>query len=837
MAPTVVGIDTGAVTAAANPTVTLTTTPEAGDVLIVSAMGGGSIDAASAMAGCGATWTRIPLASTYLMSFWMGVGATSAGTITATGAAHANGKALRVHHLRGVEPVVAGQQDYASYKMRATSNQIVIALGYSTNETAGASLSQTSKAPGGAWTDQTEIDWIGSNGRTNSTYLIPTGPTDCMVNAGSAGVIMTIGNPVAGTTVTEKTMLFNGGFEASVGGWQSTNSNMVHSADAAMFGTRSLKITATAAVPGATRNLSGSHPTPFCIAGLTYTASIYVRSVTARNGRVNLRWAPTSGTVSSTTNGTTTALPANTWVRLTVTGVAPAAQYIVGIGFEATDGISGDVIYLDGAKIQEGATATDFIDGSVTTANRLNINMGGRDFYTVQTTLPPAPTPSVQGVFYGAYNTGANPTVDVTNTPAPGDVLILGEIRGNVSQAGIPDATAVSGCGATWTKIGGGHEYQNYWIGTGATFSGTVTATAADPGPATYGRHLRVHQLRGVSPDVYIQQYNSTYPVAATSNQIVIVGAMSQSSTDAPIAELNPVTHGWTTDTETVLAAADRRYNSAHVVPKYQDTLNVTPNTYGTLLVIGSPVAGMEVVRRNLVGNPSIETNNGEWLGSGTSSRSKSLTTAAVGAASITANYNASATAILRKATGSNGPQGPAVAGRTYTVSGWVRCNNARDAGITMMWLSLNQSIMVTGTYNALTPLPANTWTRVSWTGVAPAGTCWVAPECKITGCLAGDVYWWDGFLIEEGVSVAGDYFDGSTAPPPGDLNYFVGASDMFTSVQLHPIPLVAGTVDFNQRESGVWVSHTGVPKVYHDAAWITRVPKYWDGAAWIDLT
>lgn len=832
MAPTVQGVYTGAITTAANPTVDFAGTPEAGDVLILGVTAGSNVDPVSAVSGCGATWARISaVGGNYLYSFWMGTGATGGGTITTTGAASANGKVARVFHLRGVDPVVVGQAYSATYPMRANGNQIVLAWGHSTSSTVGASLTQTTKQPGGAWTDQAEMVYPGSNGRSNTSYLLPTAPVGAALEGSSAGVNLVVGSPVPGGTVTEVTKLYNAGAETSSTGWQSTNvSTFASSTDFAMFGTRSLKMTANAAVPTVQRNISGSHPGPYILPGRTYTVSAYVRSVNARNGRANIRWANQSGTVSSTTNGATVALPAGVWTRLTVTGVAPAGQYVAAPQVEITDGISGDVTYTDGWKIEEGASATAFIDGSVTTADRLNINVPSSDYYTVQTTVPPTPTPTVQGVFYGAVTTAANPTVEVSATPAAGDVLILSDVRGSTVIASAPESTAVAGCGATWTKIGGGTDYQSFWIGTGATFSGTVTATAA---ASATGRHIRVHHLRGVSPDVYIQQHLSTYPVVATNNQIVLGTAYSQSAA-TPIAGTTPST-GWTTDTATTVTT-ERIFNTAHTVPRYGESFNVTPLIYGVMLVIGSPVAGMAVARRNLVGNPSGETTNGDWLGSGTTTRARTLATSAVGAGSITANYNASATAIIRKATGSNGPQGPALPGRTYTISCYVRCNNARDAGVVIMWMNLTQGIMTTGTYDTLTPLVANTWTRVSWTGVAPAGTYWVAPECKITGCLAGDVYWWDGFLIEEGTSEVRDYFDGSTTPPPGDLNYFVGPSDLYQSLQLTPVPLTTGTVNFNRREGGAWISRTADPKVRVGAEWITRVPKYWDGSAWVDL-
>lgn len=80
------------------------------------------------------------------------------------------------------------------------------------------------------------------------------------------------------------------------------------------------------------------------------------------------------------------------------------------------------------------------------------------------------------GAFSTTYNGGATPFT-ITNDPDPGDVLIL---RLTQSRSG-SEFVSVAGCGATWTKVAfcnNADESVQYWRGTGATATGTITATA-----------------------------------------------------------------------------------------------------------------------------------------------------------------------------------------------------------------------------------------------------------------------------------------------------------------------------------------------------------------------
>jgi hypothetical protein len=823
--PSVVRVDTGAVTTAANPTVTLTATPLTGDVLILATFCGDPNAAIpTAVSGCGATWTRIPGGSSNISGCWIGTGATSTGTITATAGATTWVRALRVHHLRGVTADAVYQDKNSTYKARGTSNQVVIGYGFVWGSSPGTALNSYTPPQSSGWIDQSEIV-LRSDRMANSTYRFPKLVDDCYVLAnGGSGATVVVGSPVPGATVTRRNPVWNSSIETATTGYGATNASIAVSAagNPAMFGTRSLKMTASGSAPTAAAN--SNVPGVPISEGQTYTGSVYAHSVNARNGRAFIRWRTYNGTLISTSNGTTTALPANTWTRLTVTAAAPATAVIGEPGVEITDGVNTDITYLDGFMVDDGSSASAYVDGYSITASRLDFHTGPSDLFpSVQTTVPSV-VPSVLGTYTGSITTAANPTVNFTPTPAVGDVLVLSDLRGVTSLA---DATAVSGCGATWTKVGPANSYIGpYWIGTGATSSGTITVTAT--GSAS-GRAVRVHHLRGVSPDVYIQEYKANYPVIATSNQIALAGCYTQNTTPIlPITSTKPA-NMWTDDAE-ITFTSNRRFNSTHATPRFPWTFNATPDAYGMVLVIGSPVAGYTVTRRNLVGNSSGESGSGDWLTSGLAALGTS-TLSAAGAASITGNYNGGPS-ILKKATGANGPFGPAVPGRTYTVSGYVRSTVARTAGIYPQWLGIGQGINSLGTYTG-TALPANTWTRFSWTGVAPAGTYYVGVELKISDSASGDTFYFDGFLIEE-TDTLGDYFDGYSLPSPGKLNLLVGASDLFQSVQLTLIPPNLATL--KQRESGVWVAHTGNPKAWVDGAWVPANGKRWNGSAWVEL-
>jgi hypothetical protein len=831
-APVVEGCYTGAVTTAANPTVNFAGTPDPGDILIlVLADGGLSGAMPTAVSGCGAAWSRLPGGINYIYSVWIGVGATTSGTITVTAASYSNGRALRVYHLSGADPnEIYIQRMDDTYRVRVTANQLVLGLGYSTTTSTSA---LATKRPALGWVEQAQLTYPGTNNYFNSAHLVPRFVADVYVQGTGDALMMVFGSPVPGEVITRRNWCHNSTFGAATG-WAVTNaSSSGVSTEQAYIGTTSYKLTALNTGSTTTLARGTSEPQVAVVAGQQWTVSTYIRSVNARNGRAIIRWRSSNGaSLVSTSNGTTTPLPGGVWTRVSITATAPAGAYYMCPGAEITDTVAADVYYFDAVLAEDGVAVGDYFHGGHTTPDRLNAYSGPDSLYSsVQTTIPPATAPQIVNTYDRAPESTINQTMEMPVAPAVGDTLLLVTVTEHTT---IPRVSAVSGLGATWKRIGVANNYMTLWLGTGATFSGTITMT----GSGNAGiRAARLMQLRGVDSDVYFQQYHINYPLQATDNQLVIGACFSQSSTDPLVASVSP-SLGWTEGAAVTLSAS-RRFTTVHQTPQYPTTFNAAPDDYGAMMVFGSPVQGWAISRRNGCGNPTFESTTTDWLRTGLTSLNISTTQQVQGLASATANYNG-ANGIIEKGTGGNGPPLHVAEGDTITVSAWVRCNNTRSAGIYPQWLGQSQTLISNGAYSDA-PLPANTWTRMSWTGVVPASIFAVSPAFRVSNILTGDTVWYDGFLLEVDDTM-GDYFDGFSTDTAELRHAFVGHNELAQSVQMIPIPEAPEVpapdpITLRRRESGVWVVHTGVAKARIGGEWVPVQGKSWNGTAWVDLS
>jgi hypothetical protein len=803
----------------ANPTVSLGATPASGDTLILGTFTGATTDpVVSAVSGCGATWTRIPGAQNY-MTFWMGTGANASGTITATAAAASGGRVLRVYHLSGVQSHARFQRYFNGWPMRCTENQIIIGMGYS-HSTAGTSINSTT--PSSGWTNSTEVQMVSSSRRFNTTHLIPNMATDSTVVGNAYSAMLVVGSPTPGTTVVRENPVINSTFETTATSvWTSSGFNTATAVtEQAFSGTKSAKRTANGSVPEVWGG-TGSNPQPPVLSGTTYTASGYVFCTTARNAAATIRWCDQTGSVISTDTGSTTAVPANTWTRVTVTATAPTTGTLpdfASVGIKMTDGISGDVCYFDAFLLEEGSSASAYYDGY---SGDTYTFMGPTDEYpSIQTTAVPARVPVVQAVTTSALTTGADPTVTLADTPASGDILILFTAKGATGDTSV---TAVSGCGATWTKLAGGQQYMTFWMGTGATSSGTVTATGT---ATTNGRSIRLFHLKNVSSDYFTQTHNSTYPIRASTNQIVIGAGYSQSATaDTALSVKLPLT-GWTSQAEVMHTATNRRSNTAYSVPVYNQGHSIQGSSgYGLLLVVGCPSPSMKVVARNPLLNASADT----------------ATTAFIG---TLANLTASATQVMfgakslsMVATGANAEtyhtngevMVPVQPSTSYTASVYVWGPASRNVSVTVRWYTGPQVTISTSTSTA-TVLAGSTWTRLTYTVTSPSTAGWAVPGVIVTDSVNADQFYLDGWQFNSGTAAL-DFIDGYTTAT-GYTSLFLGQSDLYPSVQMAPVITKVWS-----RESGVWVDRSGaVPKAWNGSAWVPKRPKRWNGIAWVDL-
>ena len=156
---------------------TLTTTPVAGDVLVLvhKSLGVNNQPVVS-VTGCGATWA--PGYSGTRIHFWTGTGATTAGAITLT---QTSGDAqATVYNVRGLtsgaisdgQTASAGGTTLAGVSQTAYLNQIVIASGIVAAASGGVGLTYPSSQTPSGWTTASIVS--SSIGKAGDAYRIPT---------------------------------------------------------------------------------------------------------------------------------------------------------------------------------------------------------------------------------------------------------------------------------------------------------------------------------------------------------------------------------------------------------------------------------------------------------------------------------------------------------------------------------------------------------------------------------------------------------------------------------------------------------------------------------------
>lgn len=169
------------------------------------------------------------------------------------------------------------------------------------------------------------------------------------------------------------------------------------------------------------------------------------------------------------------------------------------------------------------------------------------------------------------------------------------------------------------------------------------------------------------------------------------------------------------------------------------------------------------MTRQNLCPNPACGANITGWTGSAAPTQATGLTGFPV---TTGANYSAGGTFVQSPAA----PSGMVAAGGTYTLSMYVRNSNGLAANGKTLYLAWKRSaggddFGTTTTVN----LPANSVTRVSITGVAPAlaNGAYLVLDGLSAATGVGDYA--TAALYEAAAGPAGTYFDGNSASASWD--------------------------------------------------------------------
>ncbi len=214
------------------------------------------------------------------------------------------------------------------------------------------------------------------------------------------------------------------------------------------------------------------------------------------------------------------------------------------------------------------------------------------------------------------------------------------------------------------------------------------------------------------------------------------------------------------------------------------------------LTFYGQETAASYTTRTNILPNPSVEVNSTGWNGNNTSSAVRTTTDSLFGTTSIRATYNAvaSGAGLFWWDSPGTGPAYPVTAGKTYTFSVYVKSNSeTRSYNPTILWRDSDTTVgnLISNISGVTTSCPLNTWTRVTVTGIAPAGAkAAVITVYTSTTTTAGNNAYFDGALFEESL-IAGTYFDGSFVDPAsskGTISSWSGTAHSSKSILQTPV-------------------------------------------------
>lgn len=161
----------------------------------------------------------------------------------------------------------------------------------------------------------------------------------------------------------------------------------------------------------------------------------------------------------------------------------------------------------------------------------------------------------------------------IAATPVAGDVLVVRYT--SVRTAGARTLTALSGMGATWTRVYDGTRAE-FWIGTGANAAGTITGTI-NLTESNGNSELDVFLVRGLTSTTNAASETTGTGTAltgaaqtATNGQLVITTGTTQATSGATFPSATAPASGWTSST--VGVGLNGSHGGSYRIPTASDT-------------------------------------------------------------------------------------------------------------------------------------------------------------------------------------------------------------------------------------------------------------------------
>ena len=520
--------------------------------------------------------------------------------------------------------------------------------------------------------------------------------------------------------VTRTNLIPNPSFETNTTGWGGSNVTVAQSATFAYSGVNSLR--GTTVGTGTDRYIDKSFVTVTGNTAHSYSCWAYLPATNTADTSWALQVYEWNGTTYTVLNSLqTTTITRGVWTKFSGSFTTAATTIAVQIRFIHASSIAvGQVVYLDGALLETGATVRPYFDGTYV------------DDY--------------QG--YGILSKGWSGTANASTSTAS---WFTGNTRTNLITNPNFEVDTTG-----WAGLGGAtlsRSTANAFIGTASmlitdtsTGSAGASTTFTPVSGTSYTFSFYVRNIGGLSRNMYAQ-IGWTGGTFSTSNIISVSVGMNN----------------WLRISVTGTAPNSSTAN-IYIVTSDGANTETTESALvdGILLEAGSVLlpyfdGAFTAKRQNLIPNPSFETNTTGWNANGSTNTRVAGTWGSGSWA-----YQVVATGTGLSGTFSDFASFPVTEGQAYTASGYVKSisGTLRQVQIGLNWYNgAGTSISASTTNSTLTTSSQ----RISVTATAPVGAVHALISVYGLGTgTVGDTWQLDSVLVEAG-SALRSYFDGTS--------------------------------------------------------------------------
>lgn len=440
-----------------------------------------------------------------------------------------------------------------------------------------------------------------------------------------------------GSTTLRTNLVVNPAFESNVSSWTTTDSSLARSTAYAYAGSHSGLVSPSA-------NSGSISISSTTVSGQVYTFSAWLYAEDATTVRANV--------TSPAITGTTTAIPADTWTRITVSFTANGTSSVCLIQSVG----STQAFYVDAVLLEQTSELRPYFDGATTDAL-------GWDYGWTGTAN--ASTSTAKALTTTRTNLMTNPSLEVSGAYGGNEITIVA------------------------------NSTEDFYVGTkswkftttGGVASDFRTPVSSIAGSTTYTASMWIKATAGRVIKLKVQTWTTGYGRFDTqlSSDFTMTGAWQRLS------------YTWTTASDIVGAELGFAIDSSFAsTVGYIDALMVEASSYAGVYFDGS-------------------TAGASWTGSANASTSTLVGTRAipVGLTGVSAGivstyeraHSGSVSALVSPAANTGGASltQTTVAGTVYTFSAWVYADSAK-----------NMKLSADSTVGSTVAVPATTWTRLS---------------------------------------------------------------------------------------------------------------------------